>query len=97
MECLARYDKNHKEFYEKNRDRIETFIKDLGILNFIYTEEKRFAGLRPRADLYIRTESRHVLLEAKPCVKSGATAGRSLIQKITSTNLANYFREARHL
>lgn len=41
VECLARYDKNHKEFYEKNRDRIETFIKDLGILNFICTEEIR--------------------------------------------------------
>ncbi len=81
VECLARYDKNHKEFYEKNRDRIETLIKDLGILNFICTEEKRFAGLRPRADLYIRTESRHVLLEAKLCVKSGAATGRSLIQK----------------
>ncbi len=57
VECLARYDKNHKEFYEKNRDRIETFIKDSGILNFICTG---FAGLRPRADLYIRTERRIV-------------------------------------
>lgn len=50
VECLARYDKNHKEFYEKNRDRIETFIKDLGILNFICTEEIRL----PRGPQYRR-------------------------------------------
>ncbi|ABP49970.1 hypothetical protein Pars_0365 [Pyrobaculum arsenaticum DSM 13514] len=86
MNCLAQFDKNHKEFYEKNRDRIKTFIEKLGaVSDFICTEEKKFAGLKPRTDLYIRTEKRHVLIEAKLCVSSGATVGRSLIQKIVST------------
>lgn len=86
VNCLARFDRDHKEFYEKNRDRIKTFVEKLGpVTDFICTEEKKFAGLKPRTDLYIRTEKRHVLIEAKLCVTSGATAGRSLIQKITST------------
>ena len=79
-----------KSFYEKNRDRIKTFIEKLGpVTDFICTEERKFAGLKPRTDLYIRTEKRHVLIEAKLCVTPGATAGRSLIQNITSRNPTN--------
>lgn len=86
VNCLAQYDSQHKEFYEKNRNRIKAFIEKLGTaLDHICTEDKKFAGLEPRTDLYLRTEKRHVLIEAKLCVTSGATAGRSLIQKIAST------------
>ncbi|RFA94295.1 hypothetical protein CGL51_10470 [Pyrobaculum aerophilum] len=86
LKCLERHDKNHRDFYERNRSRIKAFIESLGaITDLVCTEDKNFAGLDHRVDLYIRTDKGHMLIEAKLCVTSGATAGKSLLGKIKST------------
>ena len=83
--CLKRHDKQHRDVYEQEH-RIGQLVERLGnIRSYICTEDKSFAGDKPRVDLYVETEKGHVLVELKLCITSGGTLGRQLLSKVVST------------
>jgi len=32
IDCLARHDKDHRDFYQVKRERVVSFVKSLGVL-----------------------------------------------------------------
>ena len=83
--CLKRHDRDHRQTYEKSKDGIMRFLNDLGVVEVVCTEDKNFAGMDPRTDLYLKSKSGHVLIEAKLCISSGGSIGRQFLSKVVKT------------
>ncbi len=87
IDCLKKFDKDHESFYNQNSSHLLTSIGRLGAewRRCICTEERRFAGVDPRVDLYLQTENGHFLIETKLCVTSAGSVKKNLLAKAKAT------------
>lgn len=85
INCLRRYDKDHEDYYQRYIDRLRELFSRLEPKDYRCTEDKQLAGTRKRVDLYIQTEKGHILIEAKLCLSSGGSLGRSPLGKTVET------------
>ena len=78
-----RHDKQHRDVYQ-HEHRHGQLVKRLGKIRNC-TEDKSYAGHKPRVDLYVQTERGHVLVELKLFITTGGTPGRKPPSKVDST------------
>jgi hypothetical protein len=88
-ECLKKYDKDHKNFYEIHKEEmISKLLKALGNptnINYKCTEDPQVSGTSRRVDAYVDTGTNKYALEVKLSLITGASLGRDLFRKVRET------------
>jgi len=89
IECLKKYDKDHKNFYETHKEKIiSKLLKAFGNptnIEYICTEDPQVSGTSRRVDAYVDTGTNKYVLEVKLSLTTGASLGRGLFSKVKQT------------
>ena len=90
IECLKKYDKDHKNFYETHKEEIiSKLLKAFGNptnIKYICTEDPQvISNTCRRVDAYVDTGANKYALEVKLSLTTGASLGRGLSRKVKQT------------
>jgi hypothetical protein len=89
IECLKKYDKDHKNFYETHKEEIiSKLLKTFGNptnIKYICTEDPQVSGTSRRVNAYVDTGANKYALEVKLSLTTGASLGRGLFSKVEHT------------
>jgi hypothetical protein len=90
IECLKKYDKDHKNFYETHKEEIiSKLLKAFGNptnIKYICTEDLQvISDTSRRVDAYVDTGANKYALEVKLSLTTGASLGRGLFSKVKQT------------
>ncbi len=89
IECLKKYDKDHKNFYETHKEKmISKLLKAFGNptnIKYTCTEDPQVSGTSQRVDAYVDTGTNKYVLEVKLSLTTGASLGRGLSRKVKET------------
>jgi hypothetical protein len=89
IECLKKYDKDHKNFYETHKEEIiSKLLKAFGNptnIKYTCTEDPQVSGTSQRVDAYVDTGANKYALEVKLSLTTGASLGRGLFSKVKQT------------
>ncbi|PLC64127.1 hypothetical protein B7L70_11145 [Vulcanisaeta sp. EB80] len=88
-ECLKKYDKDHKNFYETHKEEmISKLLKAFGnptSIKYTCTEDPQVSGTSRRVDAYADTGTNKYAVEVKLSLTTGASLGRGLSRKVKET------------
>lgn len=89
IECLKKYDKDHKNFHETHKEEIiSKLLKAFGNptnIKYTCTEDPQVYGTSRRVDAYVDTSANKYALEVKLSLTTGASLGRDLFSKVKQT------------